>query len=119
MASRPAAGMPVSYRLPASGQRENGQLSTEIGVVAQLLVAADRAQPVGVLLQARRHADAGPAADAGEHAYELLAAVLIGEHVADDPRRGAELPQLLAGVDVNGLEVAFQRAVEHDVARGG
>src|SRR5262245_59311820 len=105
MASRRDAGMPAGYRLPASGQCKYGELSAQVGVVAQLFIAANRAQSVLVLLQPRSHADTGPAADPGEHAHVLLAAVGVGEHVADDPRRGAELPQILARVGVNGLDV--------------
>src|ERR1700758_3865196 len=64
----------------------------------------------------RGHADAGPAADAGVHADILLAVVLIREHVADDPGWRLELPQLLAVPDPHGLDVAFERAIEHDAA---
>src|SRR5713226_4078418 len=59
-------------------QREHGEDAAELGVVLQLLVAAHSAQAVGVLLEARGKADAGPTADAGEHANVLLALVLPG-----------------------------------------
>src|ERR1019366_4578994 len=68
--------------------------------------------------EASREADAGPAADARKHRDILLAVMLIGVDVADDARRGLVLPQLFAGLGVDGLEVAFERAVEHDVAGG-
>ena len=48
----------------------------------------------------------------------LLAAVHVRGDVADDARRGLEAVELPAGIGVHGLEIAFQRAVEDDVAGG-
>jgi hypothetical protein len=48
------------------------------------------------LIQAGRHADTGPAADARQHADILLALVAVGVDVADDAGRGLELVELLA-----------------------
>ena len=45
-------------------QREDGQRAAQIGVLVQLAVTAHGAQAVGVLLETRGHADAGPATDA-------------------------------------------------------
>src|SRR5262245_10325927 len=55
---------------------EYRQRTPELGVVTELLVAAYGAEPVGVLLQARSHADACPAADPREDAHVLPALVL-------------------------------------------
>src|SRR5205823_11785310 len=41
-----------------------------------------------------------------------------GVDVADDPGRGLEFVELLTGLDVDRLQVAFERAVEDDVAGG-
>src|SRR6266704_1499711 len=95
---------------PLRGLRhgEHSEDATELGVVLQLLVAAHGAQAVGVLLQARGKADAGPAADAGEHADVLLALVLPGIHVADDAGRSLELVQLIGDVvRIDALQVAL------------
>src|SRR5690606_4703688 len=61
---------------------------------------------------------AGPSADAGVSADVLLPVVLVGEDVADDSRRRLELPELLAVLRAHGLDIAFERSVEHDVAGG-
>src|SRR5713226_1242603 len=99
-------------------QREHGEDAAELGVVLQLLVASHSAQAVGVLLEARGKADAGPTADAGEHADVLLAFVLPGIHVADDAGGRLELVQLLADVvGIDALQVALERAVARDAAR--
>src|SRR2546422_160178 len=95
-------------------QREHSEDAAELGVVLQLLVAAHGAQAVGVLFQARGKADAGPTADAGEHADVLLTLVLPGIDVADDSRGRLEFVQLLA--DVVGID-ALQVALEGAVAR--
>ena len=79
-----------------------------------------RARPGRLLLhEARGEADAGPAADAGQHADILLAVVHPGVDVADDARRGLEPVELATVAGVDRLQVALERAVEHDVARGG
>src|SRR6185436_10333737 len=97
-------------------QREHEQRATERGVLRELLVAADRAETFRGFGETRRHADAGPATDAGVHADVLLAVVLIGEDVADDSRGRLELPEFLAVLGAHGFQITFQRAVEGDVA---
>src|SRR6202011_3626426 len=67
--------------------------------------------------ESRRHADAGPAADARIHADVLLAVVHVREHVADDPGRGLELPKFLAVLGAHCFEVALERPVEGDITR--
>ena len=57
-------------------QREDGQLTTEVGVLRQGRVAADGAETGVRIGEAGREADAGPAADAREDADVLLALVL-------------------------------------------
>src|SRR2546423_15582387 len=84
-----------STYLQLLGKREDGERAAQFGVIAELVVASDRAQAVLILFQPGRHADARPATDAGEDAHVLLALVLIGEDVADDSRRRLELEQLL------------------------
>src|SRR4051812_23204782 len=49
---------------------------------------------------------------------DILHAVLLpGHRLSLDARAGLELPELLAAVGVEGLELAGQRAREHDAAR--
>jgi hypothetical protein len=91
-------------------------LATERGVIAQGGVAADSAKAGGRIRQARREADTGPAANAGEDRNVLLAALLVGRHVSNDAGRGLELVELLARLGVNGFEIALQRPVEHHAA---
>src|SRR4051794_24918414 len=90
-------------------QRERGECTTERGVVAQRRVAADRAETGVGVGQAGREADAGPAADTRQHRNVLPAVVLVGRDVADDAGRSLELVELLAGLGVDGLEIAFER----------
>src|SRR6266581_3849674 len=97
-------------------QREHKQGATQCCVLGEVLVPTDRTEACGGLGQAGCHADARPSADARVHADELLAVVLIREHVADDSRGRLELPQLLAVLQADRLQVAFQRAVERNVA---
>src|SRR6218665_1305155 len=73
--------------LAVARQRKDEPGAAEIGVLGQVPVAADI----------------------------LLAFEQIGEDVANDAGGGLELPKLLAVLDADGLQVAFQRAVEHDV----
>ncbi len=49
-------------------------------------------------------------------ADELLAGVLVGEHVADDAGGRLELPQVLAGLGIDGFQIAFECSVEDEVA---
>src|SRR5437773_11313435 len=98
---------------PASvaGHRENGERAAEFGVLRQVLVAAHGAEAVVFLLQARSHADAGPAADARIDADVLLALVLVGEHVADDSGRCLGLePCLVDRLRIDARPVALQRS---------
>src|SRR4029077_15650454 len=90
------AGAQVLREIPSIRKRERREHATELGIVGKRLVGAYRTEPVGVLGQPRGHADTGPAADPGEHGDILLAAVLIGHDVADDPRRSLEAIELLA-----------------------
>src|SRR5678815_1542253 len=98
-------------------QREYRQRAAELGVITQFLVATHGTEAVLVLLETRRHADAGPAADAREDAHVLLALVLVREHVADDAGRRLELEQVLVDVvGVDALQVALERAVADHAA---
>src|SRR5262245_30182741 len=100
-------------------QLEYRQDAAELGEVLEILVPAHGAEPVGVLLEARGKTDSRPAADAREHADELLAVVLPGVDVADDARWCLELVQLLADVvRVDALQVALERAEAGDAASG-
>src|SRR5579883_1116814 len=115
---RPALNRPYYRyaRRSSRGQREHHQSTAEARVLLQGRIAAHRSEARGRLLQPRRHADSGPAADAGEHADVLLATVLISEHVADDSRRAVEFPQQLPGARVHRLQPAIEGAVERDAA---
>src|SRR6267143_6694976 len=117
MASRKRTGMPFRIRTffgLSVSESKHRERAAQRGVLVQFFITASRTQAVGILLQAGCHADAGPAADAGEHADILLALVFRGEHVADAPGRSLELPELVALV-VHRLEVAFQGSVEDHV----
>src|SRR6185369_18053562 len=105
-----------SLEVPSLRKREHRHGAAQSRILRQRLVCTDRAEAGGVFGQARRHADAGPAADAGQNSDILLAVILVGVDVADDARRSLELVELLAGLGIDRLEVAFQRAVEHDIA---
>src|SRR5690606_14171122 len=59
------------------------------------------------------------AAVADGHADVLLAVLLPGHGRGDDSAAGLEFPQLVAGLGVEGLEVAIAGAGEHQVALGG
>src|SRR6185503_11304754 len=96
-----------------SRQREHRQHAAELGVPRQRAVRADCAETVRRALEPRRHADAGPTADAGQHADVLLAVVRPRVDVADDSGRGLEAVELLARLRIDGFEVALERAVEH------
>src|SRR5882762_3622431 len=100
-------------------QREDEQRPTQGRVLGQVLVTTHGAQALMSFGQPCRHADTGPAADARIHANELLPVVRVCEHVADDPGGRLELPQFLAVLRAHRLDVAFQRAVEGDITRGG
>src|SRR5205807_5049818 len=89
----------------------------EVRVLGELLIRADRPQPLGVALEAGRQTDPGPPADTGEDGHVLLTVGSdVGHRVPDDARGRLELPQLLARPGVRGLQIAFERAVEDQVA---
>src|SRR5450755_319773 len=97
-------------------QRENREAAAERGIVAERRIATDGAETGSRVGQTGREANAGPATDTGQHCDVLLAAVLIGRDVADDTGWSLELVELLAGLGVDRLEVAFERSVEHHAA---
>src|ERR1051326_8082410 len=99
-------------------QREHRELAAERRVVAQRRVSAHGAEAVGRVGQPGRKADAGPAAHARANSDVLPAAVLAAHHVADYAGRSLELVEFLARLGIDRLEITFQRAVEHDAARG-
>src|SRR5450755_80976 len=122
MADQPAReASPRAGTVPTRSlrQREYRQVGTECGVVAERWGATDAAKTRGRIGQTGRKADAGPAADAGQHRHILLAAMLVGRDVADDAGRGLELVEFLARLGIDRLEIALQRAVEHHAAGGG
>src|SRR3974390_560494 len=100
-----------------SGQGKHRKLPAERRIVAQSGVSAHSTEAGGGIRQTRSEADAGPAADAREDRDILLAAMVIGHHIADDARRRLELVEFLAGLGVDGFEITLQRSVEHDPAR--
>src|SRR5262249_34652666 len=63
-----------------------------------------------------REPDSSPAADARQDRDVLLAVMLIGRDVADDAGRRLELVEFLARLGVDGFEISFESAVEHDAA---
>src|SRR5262249_49937431 len=96
-----------------SGQCKYRELAAERCVIPQGSIAADGAQAGGGIRQPGGKTDPCPAADAGQNRDVLLAAMLIGRHVADDAGRRLELVEFLARLGVDSLEVAFERAIEH------
>src|SRR5262245_5375992 len=96
-----------------SGQRKYRELAAERCVVLQGGIAANGAQAGGGIRQPGGKTDTCPAADAGQDRNVLFAAMLIGGDVADDAGRGLELVEFLAGLGVDGFEIAFERTVEH------
>src|SRR5690606_907428 len=58
------------------------------------------------------------AAVTGGNADVLLTILFPGDRRGNDPGAGLELPQLLAGLGIERLEVAIACAGEHQVARG-
>src|SRR5678816_191939 len=96
-------------------EREDGEHAALVRELARVAERAERAEARGRIFgaDAGGDADARPATDAREHGDVLLA---VGPHVrhrvADDARRGLELPDLLTGLGVERLEPALHRAVE-------
>src|SRR4249920_2766648 len=100
-------------------KRKHRQRTAQLGVIAELLVAAHGTEAIGVLFEPCGHADAGPAADPRKNPDVLLALVFVGEDVADDPGWRLELEQVLVDVvRVDTLEIPLQCAVARDTARG-
>src|SRR5512136_904915 len=100
-------------------EREDGERTTEVGVLTEASVATDCTQTIGRVRQAGSKTDTSPATDAREHCNVLLTTMRVSHRVADDARRRLELEQLLAILLVDGFEVAFERAVEGNAASGG
>src|SRR5262245_7410607 len=101
-----------------SGQRKYRELAAERCVVPQGGIATNGAQAGGGIRQPGGKTDTCPAADAGQNRDVLLATMLIGGDVSDDAGRRLELVEFLAGLGVDSLEIAFERAVEHHAAGG-
>src|SRR5579863_10237138 len=78
---------------------------------------ADRAELVAQV-EARGDRQSDPAADATPHRDVLMAADLVGDRVTDDSGTQTTLPQDLAGLAINGAEIAQQIAVEGQTAVG-
>ena len=80
---------------------EDGQHAALVAEVARVAERAERAQTGRRIFSADAggYADTGPAADTGEYGHVLLAIrTVVGHRVADDARRGLELPERLAGL---------------------
>src|SRR6187549_100349 len=116
---RPTRKPTVRLRLR---QCEHGQYAALRAVLVQVAERADGAQSGRRILDAQLggHTDAGPASHTRQNGDVLLAVRAHVRHrVADDARRRLELPELLARLRVHGLQPAFHRPVEDDVAAGG
>src|SRR5262249_55805822 len=100
-------------------QRKHRELATKRSVVTEASIATDRTEARLRIGKTRSKTDAGPATDARQDGDVLLAAMFVRRHVADDAGRGFELVKLLACLGIYRFEIAFERAVEHDAARGG
>src|SRR5690606_11354356 len=97
-------------------QREHRQHTAELRVAAQALVRTEGTQALRRAFEAGRHADAGPAADTGQHADVLLAIVHPRVDVTDDSGRRLEAIELVARLGVHRLQIPLERPVEHDAA---
>src|SRR5262249_17929775 len=113
-----AFGCAGRRRTRRGAQRKHRELAAERCVILQGGITTDGAQTFGGFSQASSKTNAGPAADAGQDRNVLLATMLIGGHVSDDAGRRLELVEFLACLGVDGLEIAFERAVEHHAAGG-
>src|SRR4029450_3733662 len=89
-----------------SGQCKHRELAAERCVVPQGSIAANGAQAGGGIRQARGKTDTCPAADAGQNRDVLLATMLISGDVSDDAGGRLELVEFLAGLGVDGFEIA-------------
>src|SRR4051812_38603771 len=70
-------------------------------------------------IESAGHHGSRPSAHARKHRDILLAVRSLVRHgLADDPGPGLELPQLLSGNRVQGLEPAVHGPVEDDIAGG-
>src|SRR5262245_12481339 len=101
-----------------SGQRKHRELAAERCVVLQGSIATNGAQAGGGVRQPGGKTDTCPAADAGQNRDVLLATMLVGGDVSNDAGRCLELVEFLAGLGIDGLEVAFERSIEHHAAGG-
>src|SRR5215813_11823378 len=106
------------YGGSAARQRKHRELAAERCVVLQGSIAANGAKAGGGIRQPGGKTDARPTADAGQDRNVLFAAMLIVGHVSNDAGRRLELVEFLARLGVDGLEVAFERSVEHHAAGG-
>ena len=87
-------------RLAATArQREHEERTAQRRVLRKLAITAHCAEAFSRLLEARRHADAGPAANARVHADELLALILEVNTLPIIPdgvlKRHSSLPSLI------------------------
>ncbi len=83
---------------------EDGHDAALVAELTRVAEGAERAETGGRIFSAdaRGHADTGPAADARVDGHVLLAIGReVGHRVADDARRGLELPEDLTGLGIN------------------
>src|SRR6185312_11288697 len=90
-----------------------------LGLPALLLQGEDPERAAGrhglqALVAGEQRVDA---ADAARHGDILPAVLLPGDRLPLDAGAGLELPELLAGIGVEGLELAGELAAEHHAAR--
>src|SRR5262249_19550139 len=116
--SRRALGCACTRRVRRGAQCKHRELAAERCVILQGSIATNGAQAGGGIRQPGGKTDTCPAADAGQDRNVLLAAMLIGRHVSNDAGRRLELVEFLARLGIDGLEVAFERSVEHHAAGG-
>src|SRR5262245_43979683 len=117
--SRRACGCAGGRRAWRGAECKDRELAAERCIILQGGIATNGAQAFSGFGQAGGKPNTGPAADAGQNRNVLLATMLIGRHVSDDAGRRLELVEFLARLGVDGLEITFERAVEHHAARGG
>src|SRR5262245_60271902 len=101
---RGAFGCGGRRRVRRGAQRKHGELAAEGCIVLQGGIATNGTQALGGFREPGGKTDAGPAADAGQDRNVLLAAMLIGGHVADDAGWRLELVEFLARLGINCLE---------------
>src|SRR5262249_34486465 len=116
--SRRALGCACTRWVRRGAQCKHRELAAERCVILQGSIATNGAQAGGGIRQPGGKTDTCPAADAGQDRNVLLATMLIGRHVSNDAGRRLELVEFLARLGIDGLEVAFERSVEHHAAGG-